>query len=77
MYADRLILPQICQQGSKIVAYQQKGTNKEEVSGRRRPPGNKIADESILDLEYLEMLNTIENDTETKYLPDDSEIQQV
>ena len=37
----------------------------------------KVAEESNLDLEYLEMLNNIENDTETQDLPLESEIRQM
>ena len=37
----------------------------------------KIAEEGDMDLEYLEMLNNIENDTETQDLPLDSEIRQL
>ena len=37
----------------------------------------KIAEEGNLEIAYLEMLNVIENDTETKELPDDSEIRQL
>ena len=37
----------------------------------------KIADEGNLDIAYLEMLNTLENDTETKDLPDDCEMRQL
>ena len=32
----------------------------------------KIAQEGNIDIEYLEMLNALENDTDTKDLPDDS-----
>ena len=34
----------------------------------------KIADEGNLYIEYLEMLNVLENDMETKDLPKDNEI---
>ena len=37
----------------------------------------KLAEEGNLDIEYLEMINAIENDTETKDLPDDSKIRQL
>ena len=37
----------------------------------------KIVEEGNIDLEYLEMLNNIENDTKTQDLPIDSEVRQL
>ena len=36
-----------------------------------------IAEEGNLDVEYLSMMNSLENKVETKYLPDDSELRQL
>ena len=36
-----------------------------------------IAEEGSINIEYLEMLNALENNTETKDLPDDNELRQL
>ena len=72
MYKNLSWLTQICNEKLQIVVNEQKSSKRKKQLEIEDRLVIKLAEEGNLDIEYLEMLNAIENDTVTQDLPEDS-----